>query len=107
MNKEIEEGERERATHRMAAAPAGKGAGSKVEKPSSGKDIHQQRKTLRNLEKSIAKLDEQRKALNAEMLNTSDAKKAMALHTQIETVAKELAEVEERWCELSQELGDF
>ncbi|MCA9009333.1 MAG: ABC-F family ATP-binding cassette domain-containing protein, partial [Planctomycetaceae bacterium] len=107
VNKEIEEGERERATHRMAAAPAGKGAGSKVEKPSSGKDIHQQRKTLRNLEKSIAKLDEQRKALNAEMLNTSDAKKAMTLHTQIEAVAKELAEVEERWCELSQELGDW
>jgi len=106
VNKEIEEGERERATNRMSAAPAGKG-GTKVEKPSSGKDIHQQRKTLRNLEKNIAKLDEQRKALNAEMLNTSDAKKAMSLHTQIETVAKELAEVEERWVELSQELGDW
>ena len=107
VNKEIEEGERERATNRMSAAPAGKGAGAKAEKPSSGKDIHQQRKTLRNLEKNIAKLDEQRKALNAEMLNTSDAKKAMSLHTQIETVAKELAEVEERWVELSQELGDW
>jgi len=107
VNKEIEEGERERATNRMSAAPAGKGAGAKAEKPSSGKDIHQQRKTLRNMEKNIAKLDEQRKALNAEMLNTSDAKKAMSLHTQIETVAKELAEVEERWVELSQELGDW
>ena len=107
VNKEIEDGERERASNRMASAPAGKGAGRKVEKPSSGKDIHQQRKTLRNLEKSIAKLDEQKKALNAEMLNTSDAKKAMSLHTQIETIAKELAEVEERWCELSQELGDW
>ena len=59
------------------------------------------------MEKNIAKLDEQRKALNAEMLNTSDAKKAMSLHTQIETIAKELAEVEERWVELSQELGDW
>ena len=107
VNKEIEDGERERASNRMASAPASKGAGTKAEKPASGKDIHQQRKTLRNLEKNIAKLDEQRKSLNVEMLNTSDAKKAMALHTQIETIAKELAEVEERWCELSQELGDW
>jgi len=107
VNKEIEEGERERASNRMASAPATKGAASKTEKPSSGKDVHQQRKTLRNLEKSIAKLDEQRKALNAEMMNTSDAKRAMQLHTQTEAVAKELAEAEERWCELSQELGDW
>jgi len=107
VNKEIEEGERERASNRMASAPATKGAASKTEKPSSGKDVHQQRKILRNLEKSIAKLDEQRKALNAEMMNTSDAKRAMQLHTQTEAVAKELAEAEERWCGLSQELGDW
>jgi ATP-binding cassette subfamily F protein 3 len=107
VNKEIEEGERERASGRMATPPAGKGAGAKTEKPSGPKDIHQQRKTLRNMEKTIAKLDEQKKALNAEMMQTSDAKKAMALHTQIETVAKELAEVEEKWCELQQELGEW
>jgi ATP-binding cassette subfamily F protein 3 len=107
VNKEIEEGERERASGRMATPPAGKGAGAKVEKSSGPKDIHQQRKTLRNMEKTIAKLDEQKKALNAEMMQTSDAKKAMALHTQIETVAKELAEVEEKWCELQQELGEW
>ena len=107
VNKEIEEGERERASGRMSAAPTSKGAGSKAEKPASGKDVHQQRKVLRNLEKSIAKLDEQKKELSAQMLNTSDAKKAMTLHTQIEAVTKELAEVEERWCELQQELGEW
>ena len=107
VNKEIEDGERERASGRMSAAPVGKGAGSKAEKVSSGKDVHQQRKTLRNLEKSIAKLDDQKKELNAQMMNTTDAKKAMALHTQIESVTKELADVEERWCELQQELGEW
>ncbi len=107
VNKEIEEGERERASGRMSAAPTGKGAGSKAEKPASAKDVHQQRKVLRNLEKSIAKLDEQKKELSTQMLNTSDAKKAMTLHTQIESVTKELAEVEERWCELQQELGEW
>jgi ATP-binding cassette subfamily F protein 3 len=107
VNKEIEEGERERASSRMAAAPAGRGVTPKVEKVSSAKDVHQQRKTLRNLEKSIAKLDEQKKSLNAEMMNTSDAKKAMDLHTQLEAVTKELADVEEKWVELQQELGEW
>jgi ATP-binding cassette subfamily F protein 3 len=107
VNKEIEEGERERASSRMAAAPAGRGVPAKVEKVSSAKDVHQQRKNLRNLEKSIAKLDEQKKALNAEMMNTSDARKAMDLHTQLEAVTKELADVEEKWVELQQELGEW
>jgi ATP-binding cassette subfamily F protein 3 len=106
VNKEIEEGERERATNRMAAPPASK-PGTKADRPASGKDMHQQRKTLRNLEKSIARLDEQKKALNAELLKTSDAKKAMELHTQVEAVGKELADVEEKWCELQQELGEW
>lgn len=106
VNKEIEEGERERATNRMSQSPAAKSA-VKADKTSAPKDVHQQRKTLRNLEKSISRLDEQKKALNAEMLKTSDAKKAMELHVQIEAVGKELAEVEERWCELQQELGEW
>lgn len=106
VNKEIEDGERERASSRMSSAPAGR-ATAKAEKPAAAKDVHQQRKNLRNLEKTIAKLDEQKKALNAEMMQTSDAKKAMALHVQIEAVAKELAETEERWCELQQELGEW
>jgi ATP-binding cassette subfamily F protein 3 len=106
VNKEIEEGERERETNRMAAPPASK-LGTKADRPASGKDIHQQRKTLRNLEKTIARLDEQKKALNAELLKTSDAKNAMELHTQIEALGRELAEVEERWCELQQELGEW
>ena len=107
VNKEIEDGERERASGRLATPPAGKGAGSKVDKPAAAKDIHTQRKTLRNLEKAIAKLDEQKKAFNAEMMKTSDAKKAMELHTQLEAVTKELADVEEKWCELQQELGEW
>jgi len=107
VNKEIEEGERERNSGRLATPPAGKGAGSKAEKPAAARDIHTQRKTLRNLEKSIAKLDEQKKALSAEMMKTSDAKKAMELHTQLESVTKELADVEEKWVELQQELGEW
>lgn len=107
VNKEIEDGERERASSRMSTPPAGKGAAKKEDKSSPGKDIHQQRKTLRNLEKTIARLDEQKKALNAELMTTSDAKKAMDLHSELQTVTAELTEAEEKWCELQQELGEW
>ena len=73
----------------------------------SGKEQHNARKQLRNLEKSIARLDEQRKALNADMLKESDAAKAMDLHNQINAIQVELSAAEEKWCELSEELGDW
>ena len=108
VNKEIEEGERERASKRMAAAPAAKaGTGAKAKSSLSGKEHHNARKQLRNLEKTIARLDEQKKELNAEMQTTSDAKKALELHNQINAIQLEAGEVEEKWCELSEELGDW
>jgi len=108
VNKEIEEGERERSGGKMATPPAGKaGASGKSKASMSGKEQHNARKQLRNLEKSIARLDEQRKALNADMLKESDAAKAMDLHNQINAIQVELSAAEEKWCELSEELGDW
>ncbi|MCA9037780.1 MAG: ATP-binding cassette domain-containing protein, partial [Planctomycetaceae bacterium] len=105
VNKEIDEGERERAGNRMAGAPAAKIG--KTEKPAAAKDQHSMRKQLRNLEKAIAKLDDQKKALNAELLNTSDVDRAMNLHNQIEELTRELEESEAKWCELQEELGEW
>ncbi|MFN8707732.1 MAG: ABC-F family ATP-binding cassette domain-containing protein [Planctomyces sp.] len=106
VNREIEDGERERASgKKLATPPAAKLA--KVEKVAAAKDQHQARKQLRNLEKTIARLDEQKKALQAEMMKCRDAKKALELHNQIETVSAELSESEARWCELQEELGEW
>jgi ATP-binding cassette subfamily F protein 3 len=107
VNKEIEDGERERASGRMAAPPASKLNSGKGDKGGGGKDQHQQRKTLRNLEKTISRLDDEKKALTAEMMQTSDPKKAMELHKKIAAVSAELEEAEQRWCELQQELGEW
>ncbi|MCA9059675.1 MAG: ABC-F family ATP-binding cassette domain-containing protein, partial [Planctomycetaceae bacterium] len=84
VNKEIEDGERERASSRTST-PAQQTV-TRVEKAVSGKDQFQLRKQVRNLEKTIARLDDQKKKLNAEMLETTDATKAMKLHQQIEEV---------------------
>lgn len=108
VNNEIEDGERERNTSKMATAPAAKTAkGGKAASSLSGKEHHNARKQLRNLEKTIARLDGQKKELNAEMLNTTDAEKAMELHTQIEGIQAELTEAEDAWCQLSEELGEW
>lgn len=107
VNKEVDEGERERNSGKLAATPAAKAGGAKGKSSLSGKETHNARKTLRNLEKAIARLDDQRKALNAEMLNTTDAKKTLDLHNQINAIQVELSDAEEKWCTLSEELGDW
>ncbi|MFZ9092238.1 MAG: ABC transporter ATP-binding protein, partial [Planctomycetaceae bacterium] len=101
--KEIDDGERERS----ASGGGGRGDGAAPSASVSGKNQHQLRKSLRNLEKSIAKLDESRKQLEAEMGNTADVDQAMKLHTQLESVKQELAEAEERWVEIQEELGEW
>lgn len=107
VNKEIDEGERERSGNKLATAPDAKAGSPKAGSTLSGKEHHSARKQLRNLEKTIARLDEQRKALNAEMLNTTDAKKTLDLHNQIKAIQVELSDAEEKWCTLSEELGDW
>lgn len=109
VNSEIEQGERERDA--KAKVP-GNGAASDAKapkqggKPKGGKEDRQIRKEMSNLERTIQRLDEQRKQLNADLMSTTDAKEALRLHEELSGVAKELSEVEERWCELQSELED-
>lgn len=105
VNKEIDEGERERAQQRMSSAPAGKAPSAKP--GLTGKEQHNARRQVRNLEKKIARLDDEKKELNARMLKTAEADAAMELHQKIEAVQKELAETENAWYELQVELGEF
>ncbi len=105
VNREIEDGERERAAAGGASGGAAASAGSAA--AVSGKAQHQLRKTLRNLEKNIAKLDDQRKELDARMQNTANVDEAMKLHTQLEEIRTELAEAEQHWVEIQEELGEW
>jgi len=106
VNKEIEEGEREAAAARISKAPAdvlhAKG-GQKSEK----RDDRAMRKEKSALEKTIARLDEQKKAASAKLLQTTNAKEALDLHHEVEEVSGQLAEAEERWCVLAEELGEW
>ena len=105
VNKEIDEGERERAQNRMSSAPADRSPSER--QPASGKEQHRMRQQVRNLEKKIAKLDDEKKNLKVKLPETTDADESIRLHSRIEAIQTELSETEERWYELQVELGEF
>ncbi|MBI3839899.1 MAG: ABC-F family ATP-binding cassette domain-containing protein [Planctomycetia bacterium] len=96
VNKEIEDGERELA------------AKSSPEKPLAPKENRKERtqrqrelrKEVSGLERNIARLDDRRRQLNAQLLQATDPTEAMRLHEEITAIVKELTPIEERWCEL-------
>ncbi len=103
VNKEIEEGERELAS-RMSKPPAEalKTAAAAVRAPK--RDERTVRKEISTIEKTIAKLDDQKKKSSAQLLTTSDAKEALRLHNEVEALTTQLAEAEDKWCQLQAEI---
>jgi ATP-binding cassette subfamily F protein 3 len=65
------------------------------------RDIRKERSTV---EKTIARLDEQKKLTNTQLMSTTGASEALRLHNLLEDLAKQLTDAEERWCVLQEEL---
>ena len=103
VNKEVEAGERELANTRAKLPPA-------ILKPAKMRSRPVQRnerdvrKEIKALERTIAQLDEQKRTLNAQLLESINAAEALRLHHEITSLAQPLAEAEERWCELQEEI---
>jgi ATP-binding cassette, subfamily F, member 3 len=101
VNKEIEAGERELAVGRAKLPPA-------VVKPSpvpshpGGRNGRDARKEIKVLEKTIALLDEQKRTLTAQLMESTDAAEALRLHNEVAALTERLTSVEERWCQLQQ-----
>jgi ATP-binding cassette subfamily F protein 3 len=102
VNKEIEEGEREQAS--SSHLPKTSGAMAKKSGPSARNERDVQ-KDMKKVEKLVARLAEQKRQLNAQLMETTNAAQAMELHEQLTSVSTELTAAEERWCELNDELG--
>ena len=100
VNKEIDEGERERHGN-MAKSNPGKPV--KAARRSGG-DERSMRKELSKVEKSIGRFDKEKSELNAQLLNETDPDEALRLHNSIEELQQKLNEAESRWCELQEEL---
>jgi len=62
------------------------------------------RKEIKAVERAIAQHDERKNALNAELLQSSDATEALRLHNEVTALTAQLAAAEERWCQLQEEI---
>jgi ATP-binding cassette subfamily F protein 3 len=113
VNKEIEDGERENAMARATlhsgsrpqhAKPSDKAPKSEAKAPKrSEREI---RKEIGNLERNIARLDEQKKQLNTQLMNSTDPAEALKLHNEVGSLTTQLADAEERWLRLQEEVED-
>ncbi|MFP6763518.1 MAG: ABC-F family ATP-binding cassette domain-containing protein, partial [Planctomycetaceae bacterium] len=102
VNKEVDAGIRER-TGGLAKTPA-EALNSRQSKLRGGDD-RKLRKELSKIEKTIARLDNEKRRVNAELLNETDPQTALKLHNEVQARSAELTEAEERWCELQELLG--
>ena len=104
VNKEIEAGERAVSAGRVKLPDEIAKPAKSHRAPARSEKIV--RKEMKTLEKTIAQLDEQKRELNAKLLETSNAKEALRLHNEIAALTDQLAPAEERWCELQEELEE-
>jgi ATP-binding cassette subfamily F protein 3 len=103
---EIDDGERERLNQskgKPAPVADRTPASASLDHRQFRRDQRKAEKELKNLEKRIAKLDEEKRELNAKMMTVTDPNEALKLHRQIEELSGALAETEERWLQLSEE----
>jgi len=96
VNKEIDDGERDLAV----ALNKPKLAAPRADRKQQAQQQRELRKELTNIERNIARLDEQKRKLNAQLLQTTDAAEALRLHKEVTAIAGQLTPIEERWCEL-------
>ena len=102
-NKEIEAGERQLSASKQNLKTAAKPP--ETSRSRSPRDHRKVRKESSNLERKIARLDEQKRALQSQLLETAEAAEALRLHNEVTQISAALSEAEERWCELQEELN--
>ena len=104
VNKEIEEGERERES-RMSKPPAAAKVAKNSQSSQPQRNDRAARKELANLERTIARLDEQKRQSNDQLMQSCDPEAALRLHNEVTALSEQIAEAEERWCQLQEEIA--
>jgi len=105
VNKEIDEGERELAT-RMARPPRASLKGAKADPRGARRSEREVRKEMTNLERTISRLDEQKRLVSSRLMVATDPSEALRLHNDVSLLTTQLAEAEDRWCQLQEEISE-
>jgi ATP-binding cassette subfamily F protein 3 len=105
VNKEIEDGEREQAKG-LSKAPSAGSKPAKAPQRAARRTEREIRKEMTNLERTIARLDEQKKQVNGQLMTATDPAEALRLHNEVSALTTQLAEAEDRWCQLQEEVNE-
>jgi ATP-binding cassette subfamily F protein 3 len=103
VNKEIEQGERERESR--ATRPAAPARPPAAPSRPSPKNERAARKEIANLERSIAQLDAQKREAHGLLMQTTDPAEALRLHNEVESLASQIATAEDRWGQLQEQVA--
>ncbi|MDF1744189.1 MAG: ABC transporter ATP-binding protein, partial [Gimesia sp.] len=99
VKKEVADGHREQNQASVAKQEQRAPSASPREKGLGGK-IKNARKELSAIERKIAQLDEKRNTINDQFLKATSPEAAQDLHTEMQPLVDEIAELESRWMEL-------
>ncbi len=103
---EVDQGERDRAGNAKQGATTASGPPpkSKANDYRQGqRDQRKMEKEVKNLERKIARLDDEKRKLNSKMLTETDPGEAVRLHEEVTRIGADLTAAEERWMELSED----
>jgi ATP-binding cassette subfamily F protein 3 len=93
-----------RAPHGTTSTPNSPVAPAAGERKGRGRSDQDSRKKLKAVERKIAKLDDEKKALGQQLLTVTETKEAQRVQAELTRVTAELATLEEEWLELSSEM---
>ncbi len=99
ISQEIEDGRRADGSAKKKSGGKSTGGSKSGKKPPLSR---QKQKEIGKLEKLIAKLDQEKKSLNEQLLACSDTSEALVLHDEFSKIADRLEEAETKWLELSE-----
>jgi ATP-binding cassette subfamily F protein 3 len=109
VNKEIDEGEREQAKG-LSKAPSSATKSASKSSASSYRAARRTEKEIRkemtNIERTIARLDDQKRQTNDKLMTATDPAEALRLHNEVSALITQLAEAEDRWCQLQEEVNE-
>ncbi len=100
VQKELEAGLR--SEHTVRGTPIA--STTTVTRKLGGKEERELQKKLRTVERKIAKLDDEKKEIQNQLLTIAAAAEAQAAHKQLGSIAGELQQLEEEWLAISGEL---
>jgi ATP-binding cassette subfamily F protein 3 len=86
--------------------PPGPIADSKEDRKRKNQEQRALRKEVSKVEARVLKLDDEKKAINAKLLQATDPKEAEKLHADLTKITAELELLEQQWLEVTEQLQE-